>query len=74
MQKHEMLDKIIQYQMRKITTAQVAKALDEYTAALRQPPVMKAVCEKPKIKCHCTDDDMRHDCWATCDYGEQTVS
>jgi hypothetical protein len=39
MQKHEMMDKIIQYQMRQITTAQVAKALDEYTAALRQPPV-----------------------------------
>ena len=39
MQKHEMMDKIIQYQMRQITTSQVAKALDDYTAALLQPLV-----------------------------------
>lgn len=42
MQKHEMMDKIIQYQMRKITTSQVAKFLDEYTKALREPPVVSS--------------------------------
>lgn len=34
MKKHEMMDKIIQYQMRKITTSQIAKYLDEYSEFL----------------------------------------
>lgn len=34
MQKHEMMDKIIQYQMREISTVQVAKCLDEYTEVI----------------------------------------
>jgi hypothetical protein len=44
--------------------------LEEQILALRIHDVIKSVCEKPKIKCHCTDEDMRHDCWATCDYSE----
>jgi len=39
MDKYEMMDKIIQYHMRKITTSEVGKVLDEYTAELSKPKV-----------------------------------
>lgn len=50
-----------------------AKVVIEALKALSQKPIEKEIYEYPKypkIKCHCTDDDMREDCWATCDYGE----
>ena len=72
MQKHEMMDKIIQYQMRRITTAQVAKALDEYTAALRQPLVIGALPIPVKLICKNCGDwygiNINHKCYKCLHY------
>jgi hypothetical protein len=51
MQKHEMMDKIIQYQMGEITTSGVAKVLDEYTAALHQQHSVGCSFTKEDLQC-----------------------